>query len=160
MVPPKHQPATIEACRRRIKKKKLVAVLERGSKMDFNLTGFFLGMPINLTAHSPQDLIKDWLPLLAVFLTAIFTYFITSSIQERNHRKDLKREVYFELIDVITNARKVYDDNRRNPLNEDPNTQTREDLDRMDKEIMVAYTPHSALWVVDLIFLQLSIFII
>lgn len=113
--------------------------------MDLNLTGQIWGMPVSLIGKVTQDIkITDWLPLLAVFLTAIFTYFITTTIQEWNHRKELKRHVYFELIDVITRARKVYDDNQRNPVEEDPAKQTAEDRDRIDREMMIPYAFQAA----------------
>jgi hypothetical protein len=102
--------------------------------MDLNLTGYFWGMPINITAHSPQDLIKDWLPLIAVALTALFTYYITSTVQEWNRRKELKRQVYFELIDVITKVKRVYEDNKFSPVSPDPE----KDMERKNKEISIA----------------------
>jgi hypothetical protein len=113
--------------------------------MDLNLTGQIWGMPVSLIGEVTQDIkITDWLPLLAVFLTAIFTYYITATIQEWNHRRDLKRHAYFELIDVITKTRKVYDDNRRNPVEEDPAKQTNEDRDRIDREMMIPYAFQAA----------------
>jgi hypothetical protein len=113
--------------------------------MDLNLTGQIWGMPVSFIGQVTQDTkITDWLPLVAVFLTAIFTYFITTTIQEWNHRKELKRQVYFELIDVITKARKVYDDNRLNPVQEDPTKQTREDRDRIDREMTIPYAFQAA----------------
>ena len=109
--------------------------------MDLDLTGQILGMPFSLIGKATQDIkITDLIPLVAVILTAIFTYFITATIQERNHRKELKRQVYFELIDVITKIRKVNDDNRRYPVNEDPKTQTADDRDRIDREMTIPYT--------------------
>jgi hypothetical protein len=103
--------------------------------MDVNLTREFLGMPVNLVGKATQDVnITDWLPLVAVILTAIFTYYITTTIQERYHRKELKRQVYFELIEVITQAKKIFEDNRINPVSEDPD----KDVERKDKEIEIA----------------------
>jgi hypothetical protein len=113
--------------------------------MDVHLTGQIFGIPISLIGQATQDIkITDWLPLIAVFLTAIFTYFITATIQERNHQKELKRQAYFELIDVITKTRKVYDDNRHNPVQEDPEKQTAEDRERIEREMMIPYAFQAA----------------
>lgn len=113
--------------------------------MNLDLTGQIWGMQVSLIGEVTQDIkITDWLPLLAVPLTAIFTYFITATTQERKHRKELKRGVYFELIDVITKARKVYEDNKRNPVEEDPAKQTLEDRDRIDREMMIPYAFQAA----------------
>lgn len=104
--------------------------------MDLNLTGYFWGMPIDLTGKLTQDLkITDWLPLIVVFLAAGFTYFITVTMEKRKHKWELKRQVYFELIDVITWTRKVYEDNQINPVSEDPT----EDIERKDNEIKIAH---------------------
>jgi len=113
--------------------------------MDLHLTGQIWGTPVSLIGQTTQDAkITDWLPLVAVILTAIFTYYITATIQERNHQKELKRLAYFEQIDVITKARKVYDDNRLHPVQEDPTKQTPGDRERMDREMVVAYTFQAA----------------
>lgn len=104
--------------------------------MDFNLTGLLWGMPVDFTGHATQD--TNWppliVPLIAVVLTAILTYTIASTIEENRHRKELKRIVYFELIDFITKAKKVYEDNKFNPVSDDP----KKDVERKDREMMIA----------------------
>ncbi len=103
--------------------------------MDLNLTVPIWDLHVDQAA---QEIIK--LPLIVVAVGSIITYFITVTIEEQKHRRELKRQVYFELIDVITRARKVYDDNRLNPLSEDPT----KDKERRDKEIEIAYAFQAA----------------
>jgi len=78
--------------------------------------------------------------LLVVVVGGIITYYTTVTIEERKSRRELKRQVYFELIDVITNAKKVFEDNRLNPVSEDPER----DEERKDKEMGIAFAFQAA----------------
>ncbi len=74
-------------------------------------------------------------PLLVVVLGATITFFITIYIENRRQKWELKREVYFEIIDIITKVRKVIEDNKFNPVSEDPEA----DNERKDREIGIAH---------------------
>ena len=78
----------------------------------------------------PRPKITEWLPLIVVFLAAGFTYFITLVIEDRRHKRELKRQVYFELIDAITKTRKVYEDSLLGP---------KPDEAKKDKDIEIAH---------------------
>jgi len=84
--------------------------------MDINLTGQIL------------------LPFLVVVVGGIITYYITVTIEERKSRRALKVQVYFELIDVIVQAKRVFEDNRLNPVSEVPG----KDKEIKDKDMGVA----------------------
>ena len=84
--------------------------------MDINLKGQFFGMPTLLTCHITTDWLTVLIPVLVVFLAAFFTYFITVTIERQKHRRELKSQAYFELLDLITKARKVETDSRGGKL--------------------------------------------
>lgn len=78
--------------------------------MDPNLTQpITLNATLNATLIQPlQPLWKDWLPafvsIIVVILGGFITYFVMIAIEERKRHYELKRQAYFEFIDLTTKA--------------------------------------------------------
>jgi hypothetical protein len=61
---------------------------------------------INATLNpTPPNLIKDWLPsiisIVVVIIGGLITYFVAIRIEEQKHQYELKKEVYFGVLDAI-----------------------------------------------------------
>jgi len=51
--------------------------------------------------------LSTWTPLIVVIVGGIITYFVTIRIEERKRHHELKRQVYFEFIDLTTTGTRV-----------------------------------------------------
>lgn len=84
--------------------------------MDPNLTYPIVINPmINATLiPAASNTIKDWLPsiisVVVVFVGGAITYLVTTQINEKNRRYELRKEVYFEVLSAIFNAKKAFKD--------------------------------------------------
>jgi hypothetical protein len=90
-------------------------------------------MPVNLAGEVTQEY---WFPLIIVLFAGLINFLINLTIEGLKHRKELKRQVYFELIDVITKTRKVYEDNilyKQLP-----------DVEKKDKDIEIVFAFQAA----------------
>jgi hypothetical protein len=84
--------------------------------MDPNLTYPIVINPvINATLiPAASNTIKDWLPsiisVVVVLVGGAITYLITTQINEKNRRYELRKEVYLEVLSAIFNAKNAYHD--------------------------------------------------
>lgn len=73
--------------------------------MNLNLTGEFWDMPFNLIGQATEDSsikFTDWLPLVVVIIGGIFTYYTAIVLERRKRKFDLKRQIYFEVIEIFS----------------------------------------------------------
>jgi hypothetical protein len=84
--------------------------------MDPNLTYPIVINPmINATLiPAASNTIKDWLPSIisvaVVLVGGAITYLVTTQIDEKKRRYELRKEVYFEVLSEFFNAKKAFED--------------------------------------------------
>jgi hypothetical protein len=105
--------------------------------MDPNLTyQIILNAPINATLNpAPTDLIKDWLPsitaIIVVIIGGFLTYTATIRIEEQKRHYELKKEVYFSVLEAIAESRQK---RRKKGVND--KAKEEEELTKYKKELI------------------------
>jgi hypothetical protein len=110
--------------------------------LDPNLTyPVFLNASINATiAQSPSNPIKDWLPsiisIAVVIIGGFITYFVTVQIEKQKKEYELKKEVYFGVLNTIVEMRQKWKDLDKLKI-QVPVDEKWKDLDNLKKQALV-----------------------